>query len=126
MSVIVYKGSVHAHESLSLTDIVDIIELSADLKAKVGYYNPEHDYGTMSLAQWLMSGKNLVMAKGDKEKLLDGKQTYIPCESCGCFLNESSMARHLRSKKHNGTLDKHKHRKQQRTEQRDMAPVADL
>ena len=81
MSVIVYKGSVYAHESLSLEDIVDIIELSTDLKAKVDYYNSEHDYGTMSLAQWLMSGKNLVMAKGDKEKLLDGKQTYIPCES---------------------------------------------
>jgi hypothetical protein len=59
-----------------------------------------------------MSGKNLVMAKGDKEKLLDGKQTYIPCESCGCLLNERSMARHLRSKKHNGMLDRNKHRKQ--------------
>ena len=68
MNVTLYKGSVYAHESLSLENIVDIIELSDELKAKVAYYNPEHDYGTTSLAQWLILWKKLVMAKGDKEK----------------------------------------------------------
>ena len=80
MSVKVFKGSVYAHESLSMQDIIDIIELSKDLQAHIDYYNPEHDYGTMSLGEWLRIGKNLVMAKGDMHM---HHESLVTCTSYG-------------------------------------------
>ena len=100
MSVNTNGHTVYAHESLSLHEIVNIIQHSEDLISKFVFLKPANIADTEFLLAHLQGGKTLVRTRGrDASKAYAWAHTPVVCE-CGCKLNRWLLYKHIRTKKH--------------------------
>jgi hypothetical protein len=85
--------AIHAHESLTIDEIIDIIMQDDDLKSKV--FRSIHDME--SLRRHLDIPGILVRTRGrDKERIKERAMTPITCE-CGCPLHMATISRHRKT-----------------------------
>ena len=84
MSVNTNGCIVYAHASLSMNEIVAIIQRSEDLIFKFNFSSSADIADTEFFLAWLRDGNTLVRMRGrDAEKLYDRAHTPVHCE-CGC------------------------------------------
>ena len=103
MSVNTNGTAIYAHESLSLDEIVYIIQHDEDLISKIakfGFVTPANIADTEFLLAHLQEGKTLVRTRGrDASKAYDWAHTPVVCE-CGCKVNQGLIYKHRKTKKH--------------------------
>ena len=91
--------TVDAHESLSIDEIVDIIQHSKDLMSRI-HLSPTDIADTEVLLAHLGDGKTLVRTRGkDASKIYARLHTPVVCE-CGCKINRGLIYKHRQTKKH--------------------------
>jgi len=100
MSVNTNGCTVYAHESLSLNEIVDIIQRSEDLISKFNFLSPADVADTELLLAWLGRRGTLVRTRGkDASKIYARTHAPMVCE-CGCKINRGLIYKHRKTKKH--------------------------
>ena len=103
MSVNTNGHTVYAHESLSLHEIVDIIQHDEDLiskKTKFGFVTRANIADTEFLLAHLQYSKILVRTRGrDASKEYTRVHTPVVCE-CGCKVHRGLLWKHRKTKKH--------------------------
>ena len=100
MSVNTNGCTVYAHASLSMNEIVAIIQRSEDLISKFNFLSPADIADTEFFLAWLGDGNTLVRTRGrDAKKIYDRTHTPVHCE-CGCKIHRGLIHKHRRTKKH--------------------------
>ena len=100
MSVNTSGCTVYAHASLSLNDIVDIIQRSKDLISKFNFLSPADVADTELLLAWLGRRGTVVRTRGrDASKIYAWAHSPMVCE-CGCKINRGLIHKHRKTKKH--------------------------
>ena len=106
MSVNTNGHTVYAHESLSLHEIVNIIQHSEDLISKFVFLKAANIADTEFLLAHLQGGKTLVRTRGrDASKTYARVHTPVVCE-CGCKFNRGLISKHRRTRKHGRLMAK--------------------
>ena len=101
MSVNTNGIAIHAHESLTIDEIVSIIMAYEDLKPKVCRSAIHYIY---SLREHLHRPGILVRTRGmDKEAIYERLHRPIKCE-CGCTVHRNTIAKHRKTMKHKNML----------------------
>ena len=80
--------AVYAHASLSMNEIVAIIQRSEDLISKFNVLSPADIADTGLFSAWFGDSKTLVRTRGrDASKVYAGAHIPVVCE-CGCTLED--------------------------------------
>ena len=99
MSVTTNGSTIYAHESLSLLEIVKIIENDESLKSRFYYYTWKfHEH--QSLIDYLQTARTLIRTRGrDQNKIKDWLHKPVLCE-CGCQVHQCNIYKHRKTAKH--------------------------
>ena len=104
MSVNTNGSTIYAHESLSLLEIVSIIENDESLKSRCYYYTWKV-YEHQSLIDYLQRERTLIRTRGrDQNKINERLHRPVVCE-CGCHVHQNTISKHRKTQKHKKLLE---------------------